>query len=110
MSNGTNRRFAQRLPLVAPIRFSIAEEEDYRNATLYNYSATGMYLEMQYPPPKLGAHLLIEVLDRPQSEHSGPESKSTSCYYAKVIWKKNLPTATHSKYGVGVVYLENAPE
>lgn len=102
-----NRKNRGRLPQQAPIRYCVAEENEYRSATLFNYSASGMYLEMTSAPPKLGAHLLIEVLDRPYSEYEAP-AKPQSCYYAKVIWKKNLPNKTDSKFGIGVAYLGNA--
>lgn len=76
---------------------------------MINYSSTGMYLELDYPPPKLGANLLIEVLDQedavqdPMIEYQYPKT----CYYAKVIWKKNLPNS-NAEYGVGLRYLFSA--
>lgn len=102
-----NRRARGRLPEQAPIRYCVAEEDEYRSATMFNYSASGMYMEMAAAPPKLGAHLLIEVLDKPYSEYA-PPAKAKSCYYAKVIWKRNLPTNNESRFGIGVAYLKQA--
>ncbi len=72
------------------------------------YSATGMYLELNYPPPKLGEQLLIEVLDAPKDAPLWSTNETAdvmACYYAKVIWKKNLHSSSNAEYGVGLSYL-----
>lgn len=104
--NEPENRTTQRVPHQAMIRFCSGNEEDYRTARMYNYSHTGMYLEINFPPPKLGANLLIEIMDqqeREASEMSGVET-SQACYYAKVVWKKNLINSK-ADYGVGLEYL-----
>ena len=100
-------RTTKRIPHQALIRFSSGSEDDFRTARMYNYSHSGMYLELHYPPPKLGANLLIEVMDPQEtntSELSGME-KSQACYYAKVVWKKNLVNS-QADYGFGLEYLQ----
>lgn len=105
----TDNRERDRIPHRAVIRYCAGERGECRLARLVNYSSTGMYLELDYPPPKLGANLLIEVLDRedaaqdPLVECQRPKT----CYYAKVIWKKNLPHSS-AEYGVGLRYLFTA--
>jgi len=105
----TDNREKDRVPHEAVIRYCAGEQGDCRIARMVNYSSTGMYLELDYPPPKLGANLLIEVLDQdaavqdPMMEYQHPKT----CYYAKVIWKKNLPDS-NAEYGVGLRYLFSA--
>lgn len=106
--NGENRE-KNRIPHEAIIRFCAGEQEECRVARMINYSSTGMYLELNYPPPKLGANLLIEVLEEealqnPQAEYLNPKT----CYYAKVVWKKNLPHSS-AEFGVGLRYLSSTP-
>ena len=106
--NSDNRE-ADRIPHTAVIQYCSGDQGECRVAKMFNYSSTGMYLELNYPPPKLGANLLIEVLDKSEAapdpiiEHQTPRT----CYYAKVIWKKNLPHST-AEYGVGLRYLFTA--
>ena len=104
----SDNREKDRVPHKAVIRFCAGEQEECRIAKMINYSSTGMYLELNYPPPKLGANLLIEVLadeelQNPVAEYQNPKT----CYYAKVIWKKNLPDS-NAEYGVGLRYLSSA--
>jgi hypothetical protein len=102
-------RERDRVPHEAVIRYCAGEQGECRIARMINYSSTGMYLELEYPPPKLGANLLIEVLDQedavqdPMFEYQHPKT----CYYAKVVWKKNLPNSSE-EYGVGLRYLSTA--
>ncbi len=107
MSELSEKRANQRIPHVARIRYCSGEEGEYRQARMFNYSNTGMYLELNYPPPKLGANLLIEVLAEGNGnmdiEEEAQEPKT--CYYAKVIWKKNLHNSMTADYGVGLSYL-----
>lgn len=105
----TDNREKDRIPHEAFIRYCAGERGECRIARMVNYSSTGMYLELDYPPPKLGANLLIEVLDQeaaiqdPMIEYQN----SKTCYYAKVIWKKNL-SRSNAEYGVGLRYLSTA--
>lgn len=108
MPNGFEKRLTPRIPHQATIRYCSGDIEDYRPARMYNYSSTGMYLELDYPPPKLGARLLIEILNtRPDTDQWSIEEAcdATACYYAEVIWKKNLNHASCAEYGVGLCYL-----
>lgn len=108
MGNGIDKRLTSRIPHQAAIRYCSGDVEDYRPARMYNYSTTGMYLELGYPPPKLGEQLLIEVLDMPpDSPNWSPDEAGevTACYYAKVIWKKNIRNSPQAEYGVGLCYL-----
>jgi len=71
---------------------------DYRQLTVYT---------KYFTPP--GANLLIEVLEEealqnPLVEYLNPKT----CYYAKVVWKKNLPNS-NAEFGVGLRYLSSAP-
>lgn len=100
--NTKDNREKDRIPHKAVIRFCAGDHDECRIARMINYSSTGMYLELNYPPPKLGANLLIEVLEG--EELQNPKT----CYYAKVIWKKNLPDS-NAEYGVGLRYLSSAP-
>lgn len=106
---GKDSREKDRIPHEAVIRYCAGEQGECRIARMVNYSSTGMYLELDYPPPKLGANLLIEVLDQdaaaldPMVEYQHPKT----CYYAKVIWKKNL-AQSDAGYGVGLRYLFTA--
>lgn len=106
---GKDSREKDRIPHEAVIRYCAGEQDECRIARMVNYSSTGMYLELDYPPPKLGANLLIEVLDQnaviqdPMVEFQPPKT----CYYAKVIWKKNL-AHSNAEYGVGLRYLFTA--
>lgn len=107
-NKGDNRE-KNRIPQEAIIRFCTGEQEECRLARMINYSSTGMYLELNYPPPKLGANLLIEVLEEdalldPLVEYQTPKT----CYYAKVVWKKNLPDS-NAEFGVGLRYLSPVP-
>lgn len=108
----TDQRKTIRIPHIADIRYSATEQDEYRPARMFNYSPEGMYLELTYPPPKLGANLLIEVLDQVEGqEESGLDPlfdvhQPIMCYYAQVIWKKNLPQIT-AGYGVGLRYLRS---
>ena len=107
--NTRDNREKDRIPHKAIIRFCAGEQDECRTARMINYSSTGMYLELNYPPPKLGANLLIEILENeelqnPMEEYRNPKT----CYYAKVIWKKNLPDS-NSEYGVGLRYLSSVP-
>jgi len=107
-SKAENRE-KDRIQHKAVIRYCAGELEECRIARMVNYSSSGMYLELDYPPPKLGANLLIEVLGR-EEELRGSEVEyqaPKTCYYAKVIWKKNLPDPT-AGYGVGLRYLFSA--
>ena len=107
--NKTESREKDRAPQRAVIRYCAGEQGECRMARMINYSSTGMYLELDYPPPKLGANLLIEVLGR-EEELRGAAFESQApktCYYAKVIWKKNLADSTDG-YGVGLRYLFSA--
>ncbi len=105
----TENREKDRVPQKAVIRYCAGEQGECRMARMVNYSSTGMYLELDYPPPKLGANLLIEVLGREEElrdaayEYQAPKT----CYYAKVIWKKNLADSP-AGYGVGLRYLFSA--
>jgi hypothetical protein len=103
--NGDKRRTG-RTSDAAVIRYSVGEEES-RTARMFNYSNSGMYLEIDYPPPKLGASLLIEVQDPLVAGHDAKSEKGIvkTCYYAQVIWKKNLPDSDKD-YGVGLRYLD----
>ncbi len=106
-----DKRKAGRTTDAAVIRYSVGEEE-YRTARMFNYSNSGMYMELDYPPPKLGSNLLIEVLDPLVAGHDAESGKGTvkTCYYAQVIWKKNLPDSDKD-YGVGLRYLDpTSPE
>ncbi len=102
-------RQKDRIPHEAVIRYCAGELEECRIAKMINYSSTGMYLELTYPPPKLGANLLIEVLGRAEELQDSMVEYQTpkTCYYAKVIWKKNLPHS-NAEYGVGLRYLFTA--
>jgi hypothetical protein len=107
-SKAENRE-KDRIQHKAVIRYCAGELGECRIARMVNYSSSGMYLELDYPPPKLGANLLIEVLGR-EEELRGSEFEyqaPKTCYYAKVIWKKNLPDPT-AGYGVGLRYLFSA--
>jgi len=108
LGSSFEKRKTDRVPHEALVRFSAGGEEDYHQARMFNYSSTGMYLELNYPPPKLGASLLIEVLDDSEPLSSGwfEETPPKTCYYAKVIWKKNL-TQSKAQYGVGLRYLSS---
>lgn len=101
------QRKKDRVPHEAVVRYSIGGQDESYPARMFNYSSTGMYLELQYPPPKLGANLLIEVLEGAGSEAWSEEGAPRTCYYAKVIWKKNLPESERH-YGVGLRYLSTA--
>ncbi len=108
MAHGFEKRVAPRVPHHATIRYFSEDNDDYRLGRMINHSTTGMYLELDYPPPKLGARLLIEVLDtRPDTNEWSPEEArdALECYYAKVIWKRNLDHASRAAYGVGLCYL-----
>lgn len=112
MKNTENKenRNSERIPHAAIIRYYNGEEDEYRTAHMYNFSQTGFYLELKFPPPKLGANLLIEVLDESEGMaelHAATISPKT-CYYAKVIWKKNLPDSQCADYGVGLSCLNDA--
>jgi hypothetical protein len=88
MANGFEKRLTPRIPHHATIRYCSGNDEDYRPGRMYNYSATGMYLELNYPPPKLGEQLLIEVLDAPKESPLWSTDETydvLTCYYAKVI-------------------------
>jgi hypothetical protein len=93
----------------AVIRYCAGELGECRIARMVNYSSSGMYLELDYPPPKLGANLLIEVLGREEElrDSEFEHQAAKTCYYAKVIWKKNLPESP-AGYGVGLRYLFSA--
>jgi hypothetical protein len=105
----TDNREKDRVMHEAVIRYCAGEQEYCRIARMVNYSSTGMYLELKYPPPKLGANLLIEVLDRENAEQDPMVEcqNPKTCYYATVIWKKNLPDS-NAEYGVGLRYLFTA--
>ena len=100
----TDNRNSERIHHAAIIRYYNGDEDEYRTAHLYNYSQTGFYLELKFPPPKLGANLLIEVLDEgaDNTELATTTLSPKTCYYAKVIWKKNLPDSSCADYGVGL--------
>ena len=105
----TDNREKDRIQHKAVIRYCAGEMGECRMARMVNYSSSGIYLELDYPQPKLGANLLIEVLGR-EEELSGLEFEhqaAKTCYYAKVIWKKNLPDSA-AAYGVGLRYLFSA--
>lgn len=106
ITNQEENRETDRIPHMAVIRYSAGDQDEYRTARMFNFSRAGMYLEINYPPPKLGANLLIEVLDQNDAVTDPMiENRSTkTCYYAKVIWKKNLPKSD-AEYGVGLRYL-----
>ncbi len=108
MAHGFEKRVAPRVPHHAMIRYCSEDHDDYRLGRMVNHSTSGMYLELDYPPPKLGARLLIEVLDaRPDTDAWSPEEDhdTMECYYARVIWKRNLDHASRAAYGVGLCYL-----
>ncbi len=103
-----NKRKATRIPHVADIRYYCSPDlDDFRSARMYNYSPEGMYLELRFPPPKLGANLLIEVLDQADPDPLLDNFAPKVSYYAQVIWKKSLPETT-AGYGVGLRYLHPA--
>lgn len=102
--NTAEQRKKGRVPHQAVVRYSVGGMEEYQPARMFNFSSTGMYLELRFPPPKLGANLLIEVLEDGDDEMWGDENVPRRCYYAKVIWKKNLPESDRH-YGVGLRYL-----
>ena len=106
-----DKRKADRTTDAAVIRYSVGDEES-RTARMFNYSSSGMYMELDFPPPKLGASLLIEVLDPLVAGHDAESEIGLvkDCYYAQVIWKKNLPDSDKD-YGVGLRYLDpTSPE
>ena len=106
-STSADQRKTSRVPQKATVRYSVGGQEEYRPARMFNYSNTGMYLEISFPPPKLGASLLIEVLEGDDSETWLDAESPKACYYAKVIWKRNLPDSP-AGYGVGLRYLSMA--
>ena len=99
-----DQRQTGRIPHEASVRYSVGGQDEYRQAKMFNVSNTGMYLELTFPPPKLGANLLIEVMEDEPTSAWFRESPPRVCYYAKVIWKRNLPE-TEARYGVGLRYL-----
>lgn len=101
------QRAKSRVPHQAVVRYSIGGQDEYLPARMFNYSSTGMYLELQFPPPKLGANLLIEVIDEGGGDAWDDDSAPRRCYYAQVIWKRNLPEPERH-YGVGLRYLSMA--
>lgn len=105
--NTAEQRKTGRVPHEAIVRYSIGGQDESYPARMFNYSTSGMYLELQFPPPKLGANLLIEVLLDDGNESWNDEYAPRTCYYAKVIWKKNLPESDRH-YGVGLRYLSMA--
>jgi hypothetical protein len=100
-SRAADQRQTGRIPHEAHVRYSVGGQDEYRPAKMFNVSNTGMYLELTFPPPKLGANLLIE--DEPAATWVR-ENPPRACYYAKVIWKRNLPDS-EARYGVGLRYL-----
>jgi len=110
LSKNAEQRKTDRVPHEASVRYSVGGQDEYHPARMFNYSSTGMYLELQFPPPKLGANLLIEVMDGDGEQPWFDRNAPKTCYYAKVIWKKNL-TDNQAHYGVGLRYLSmNTPE
>lgn len=103
----SDQRKTQRVPQEATVRYSVGGQGDYHPARMFNYNSTGMYLEISFTPPKLGASLLIEVLDGDEGDPWLEADAARTCYYAKVIWKKNLPDS-NAGYGVGLRYLSMA--
>jgi hypothetical protein len=99
-----DQRQTGRIPREASVRYSVGGEDEYRPAKMFNVSKTGMYLELNYPPPKLGANLLIEVVEDEPATTWHRESPARACYYAKVIWKRNL-SDSNAQYGIGLRYL-----
>ncbi|NCD24051.1 MAG: PilZ domain-containing protein [Deltaproteobacteria bacterium] len=105
MANGFEKRRTPRIPHRAIIRYCSGNDDEYRPGRMINHNATGMYLELNYPPPKLGEELQIEVLETPPDSSHSPEDETgavTARYFAKVIWKKNLPISSQAEYGVGL--------
>lgn len=100
------QREKDRVPHQALVRYSVGGQDEYLPARMFNYSSTGMYLELQFPPPKLGANLLIEVIEMDEGK-AWEDDAPRRCYYAKVIWKRNLPESERH-YGVGLRYLSTA--
>lgn len=103
-SRAADQRQTGRIPHEAHVRYSVGGQDEYRPAKMFNVSNTGMYLELTFPPPKLGANLLIEVIEDEPAATWVRENPPRACYYAKVIWKRNLPDS-EARYGVGLRYL-----
>ena len=106
-SSRSDQRKTGRVPQQALVRYSVGGQDDYRPARMFNYSNSGMYLEIDYPPPKLGASLLIEVLDAADGNAPIGAGDPRACYYAQVIWKRNL-SDSRAGYGIGLRYLSMA--
>lgn len=105
------KRTTERINHVSPVRYSIDGQKESRAAVMYNLSNSGLYMELKFPPPKLGANLLIEVLEYDLEDDTwlpSPRRKAQTCYYAKVVWKKNLPDSPTADYGIGLCYLQTS--
>lgn len=105
--NTAEKRQKGRVPQQAVVRYSVGGMDEFQPARMFNVSSTGMYLELKFPPPKLGANLLIEVPEVGDEAMWDDDNVPCRRYYAKVIWKKNLPESDRH-YGVGLRYLSMA--
>ena len=95
------RRKTRNAPQEAAVRYCVGGQDEYRLARVFNTGTSDMYLEMSFPPPKLGASLLIEVLNGFEGEPLLDGDAPRPRYHAEVIWKRNLP-GPEAVYGVGL--------
>jgi hypothetical protein len=88
-------------PQEAAVRYRVGGQDEYRLARMFNSGGAEMYMELNFPPPKLGASLHIEVLNGFEGEPWLDGDVPGTRYCAEVIWKRNLP-GSEAGYGVGL--------
>jgi len=91
----TEHRASKRISCDAPVIIENCQTGEHYDGSLYNYSRTGMYVEMDFP---LESATVIRIVVGEPKDSSRPNS----CQ-AKTVWCKEIPGAVVLyNYGIGV--------
>jgi hypothetical protein len=77
------------------------------DATIYNFSRSGMYLESEHTP-QIGTGALIYINNY---STSAPPPENLKKYFTQVIWMKKISgMVVFNRYGIGVKFCEDLEE
>jgi hypothetical protein len=111
LSEPDNFEFVERASARRNCQVPVTIEEPYahtrHDATIYNFSRSGMYLESEHIP-QIGTGALIYINNY---STSAPPPENLKKYFTQVIWVKKISgMVVFNRYGIGVKFCEELEE
>jgi hypothetical protein len=111
LSEPNNFEFVKRASARRNCQAAVTIEEPYahtrHDATIYNFSRSGMYLESEHTL-QIGIGALIYINNY---SSSAPPPENLKKYFTQVIWVKKISgVVVFNRYGIGVKFCEELEE